>query len=406
MRKIITLTMIKNESDIVEVFVRYTMNFAKKMIFIDNGCEDGSIEILKALIKEGFDLEIYTEAHQFYEQYLIENKYIKKIVSEYEFDFLLPLDVDEFLACDNMLIDRIELIPQDKITILNWKTYCILEDNTDGFFLDRITHVRLNEDKVFTKVMLPFDLLKDNQVLVTMGHHDIECINKVDKDYPEDIYIAHFPVRSMEQICLKIYQGTVAQLMSAYHCVIAFQWKKLQKEIRQKEFDLVKYSTEYALMPEQDREKIIYEEQKFDYSWCPIPVEFRYEDLQNRNIIDILYEMMQIIAIKSFIEEKNKGINVLIYGTGGTSKKLFQFIDAEKYNILAYIDSDEMKEYSQFQNKLILSPNKIKYINYDKIIIASNYYDEIYDVLLENGVSKERIISRFDVIEEQLIDNK
>ena len=119
MRKIITLTMIKNESDIVEVFVRYTMNFAKKMIFIDNGCEDGSIEILKALIKEGFDLEIYTEAHQFYEQYLIENKYIKKIVSEYEFDFLLPLDVDEFLACDNMLIDRIELIPQDKITILN-----------------------------------------------------------------------------------------------------------------------------------------------------------------------------------------------------------------------------------------------------------------------------------------------
>ena len=65
-----------------------------------------------------------------------------------------------------------------------------------------------------------------------------------------------------------------------------------------------------------------------------------------------------------------------------------------------------MKEYSQFQNKLILSPNKIKYINYDKIIIASNYYDEIYDVLLENGVSKERIISRFDVIEEQLIDNK
>ena len=116
--------------------------------------------------------------------------------------------------------------------------------------------------------------------------------------------------------------------------------------------------------------------------------------------------MMQIIAIKSFIEEKNKGINVLIYGTGGTSKKLFQFIDAEKYNILAYIDSDEMKEYSQFQNKLILSPNKIKYINYDKIIIASNYYDEIYDVLLENGVSKERIISRFDVIEEQLIDNK
>ena len=54
MKKIITLTMIKNESDIVETFVRYTMNFASKMIFIDNGCVDGSIEILKELIKDGF----------------------------------------------------------------------------------------------------------------------------------------------------------------------------------------------------------------------------------------------------------------------------------------------------------------------------------------------------------------
>ena len=70
MKKIITLTMIKNESDIVETFVRYTMNFASKMIFIDNGCVDGSIEILKELIKDGFDLEIFTEAHIFYEQYL------------------------------------------------------------------------------------------------------------------------------------------------------------------------------------------------------------------------------------------------------------------------------------------------------------------------------------------------
>ena len=65
MKKIFTVSMIKNEADIVETFVRYTMNFAIKMFFIDNGCSDGSIEILRKLINEGFDIEIYSEAQIF-----------------------------------------------------------------------------------------------------------------------------------------------------------------------------------------------------------------------------------------------------------------------------------------------------------------------------------------------------
>ena len=51
MKKMITLTMIKNEADIVETFVRYTMNYAYKMVIVDNGCTDGSREILEKLIR-------------------------------------------------------------------------------------------------------------------------------------------------------------------------------------------------------------------------------------------------------------------------------------------------------------------------------------------------------------------
>ena len=101
MKKMITLTMIKNEADIVETFVRYTMNYAYKMVIVDNGCTDGSREILEKLIEEGFNIEIFTEANVFYEQMFLENKYIRKINATEEFDYLVPVDVDEFLYPQN-----------------------------------------------------------------------------------------------------------------------------------------------------------------------------------------------------------------------------------------------------------------------------------------------------------------
>ena len=91
MKKMITLTMIKNEADIVETFVRYTMNYAYKMVIVDNGCTDGSREILEKLIEEGFNIEIFTEANVFYEQMFLENKYIRKINATEEFDYLVQI---------------------------------------------------------------------------------------------------------------------------------------------------------------------------------------------------------------------------------------------------------------------------------------------------------------------------
>lgn len=402
MKKIFTVSMIKNEADIVETFVRYTMNFAIKMFFIDNGCSDGSIEILRKLINEGFDIEIYSEAQIFYDQFLIENKYIKKISREYQFDFLIPLDIDEFLACENNLLGKLDFLPEEKLIILKWKTYCITSENPNEFFLDRIKHIRLNEDITFTKIIIPYKLLKYNNILVTMGHHDIESNSVIQKVYSDDIFIAHFPVRSIEQIQLKTYQGIITQLMSSYHSLIVFQWKKILEELKQGIFDIVKYSIEYALPLEQDMKKIDFIEKPFDYSWCKTNILPCYEKLQNKNVLYNIYELLQVVVIKSIINENDKKKKIIVYGTGRTAENLFQYISNEKYNILAYADTDVKKEYSQFHNKLVIAPDKIKYINYDYIIIASKFFDEIYNILLKNGVKKDKIFSRIDIVEQQI----
>ena len=117
----------------------------------------------------------------------------------------------------------------------------------------------------------------------------------------------------------------------------------------------------------------------------------------------ILFSLAEVIAIKSIINCSmiNKK-RVLIYGTGETSKQLFDYFKPEIYEILAYIDSDETKEYQKFNGHIILSPDKIKYLEYDRIIIASRYKEEIHDTLLKNRVLKEKIWDMYDLLEESI----
>lgn len=404
MKKIITLSMIKNEADILETFVRYTMNYASKMVFVDNGCTDGSIEILKALITEGFNIEIYNESQVYYEQYMIENKYIRKISATDEFDYIIPLDADEFLACEGDLEEELDKLSMDKVSILKWKTYCMLKPDENGFFLDRITHVRQNEKTTFTKIIIPHSLLNE-KVYVTMGHHDVESRDNIEKEYVGSVFIAHFPVRSENQIRLKIYQGILAQLMSSYHSVVAFHWKKIFNELRTGDFDIVAYSKNYALRDDEDLEQICYSYEKFDYSWCTNDISPQYYKLQNTDVLDNLYNFAEIICLKSIMSENVSVVHkekLLIYGTGGTAKNLFKTINMAQYKIVAYVDSDITLEYSSFMNKLIISPDKIKFLEFDRVLIASNYYEEIYTKLSNLGIPEEKIISRFDLLDEQI----
>ena len=55
MRKIISITMVNNESEIIESFIRYNYNFLDEMVIIDNGCTDNTIKIVNKLISEGFN---------------------------------------------------------------------------------------------------------------------------------------------------------------------------------------------------------------------------------------------------------------------------------------------------------------------------------------------------------------
>lgn len=77
---IVSFTMVNNESESIESFIRYNYNFLNKMIIIDNGCTDNTVEIINHLrFDEGYNIEIYDESLRAFDLYYFENKYMNMI---------------------------------------------------------------------------------------------------------------------------------------------------------------------------------------------------------------------------------------------------------------------------------------------------------------------------------------
>lgn len=402
---IITMTMVKNEADIVETFVRYTMNFASKMVFIDNGCTDNTIEILKKLIAEGYLIEIYNEAHIFYEQYVIENKYLYKIANENICDFIIPLDADEFITAKKDVIQALSKLNKHVVTLINWKTYVLksLEDCQISF-LKSIRYVRIKESRTYTKTIIPYDIIKNNTIYLEMGHHDIESACDILKHLNDEIFIAHFPVRNKEQIQSKIYQGVISQLMSSYKKIIASHWRKLYQDMQNGTFDLISYSQNYAL-PEEEiiNPNIDIQKEPINLKWCK-NIECRYQDIAVSNSLENIFHMSEIMALTNLTKSNEKtGLNkIIIYGTGNTAKSMFRYIDEEDFNIVAFVDSDIQKEFQVFHNRLVISPKKIKFLTYDILVIASRYFEEIEENLRTEGIDMSKVRDKSYFISEKM----
>lgn len=92
-------------------------------------------------------------------------------------------------------------------------------------------------------------------------------------------------------------------------------------------------------------------------------------------------------------------IKALIFGTGVSSIVLERVLDNKKVEILAYIDNDESK-WGQWKNGVIIDrPQNIKCFNYDYILIASQYNDDIYKQLISFGIDGRRIFQHHNFMD-------
>ncbi|MDO4204068.1 MAG: glycosyltransferase family 2 protein [Selenomonadaceae bacterium] len=178
MPKIVTISMVKNEADIIESFVRHTLTFADEMIICDHMSDDNTLKILELMQAEGQPIII----HHFYRpemaQAEVTNGLLREAINERGADYVVPLDADEFLVnlTDSEPVREIicRLYSEDYYFV-HWNRFEPLypDIDVDKFLLCRPAKKKIQPD-TGTKVLVPASGWRENPYdLVTGAHYAV-----------------------------------------------------------------------------------------------------------------------------------------------------------------------------------------------------------------------------------------
>lgn len=260
MKKIFSISMVKNEVDIIETFIRYHVSIFDGMVILDNGSTDGTVDVISKLINEGLPVYLSFDYNPAYNQSEITTTLFYKTVDEFYPDFILPLDVDEFITSPNHTNLRYFLdnkLSEDGLSFLSWISYVPSEsDNqSEENFLKRIGHRRNEQGVRVEKVVIPVVVGVKNKIKIKQGNHDLEVIDGVvfEKKHINDIGLAHYPIRSLEQAKSKYLVGWLANLARPKQ--VLFDWYYYYNIIKSGRSLNVKDLQDMALFYGADRDK-------------------------------------------------------------------------------------------------------------------------------------------------------
>jgi hypothetical protein len=215
--KLVCISMIKDECDIIELFIRVNSKVIDRFYIINNGCCDSTIEILDLLKKEGFDIVIYNDFNVDYQQAMLTNRAIKSAYQKDKFDWAFILDADELIDVKRKDLEQaLAEVPPGMIPSMEWKTWVPKNVNYENYQapLWGNFHPKVKETQPYDKVIFPGYMV--NNHLVGEGNHMIYRFATPFDNTPvyiqkynlKDVPLNHFPVRSPIQILTKILIGS------------------------------------------------------------------------------------------------------------------------------------------------------------------------------------------------------
>lgn len=214
--KLIALSMVKDESDIVEVFVRHALRLFDEMVLVDNGSTDGTREILSQLQRDGSALTVIDDPRADRAQSDVMTRLLHETRNSRDCDYMAFLDADEFVGVKSRtrLEASLDRLPEDHFGLVPWRTHVLRPDDAEGPEnpILRMRWRRRKEEPPYDKVIVPAHARWIANAVVANGNHAMH--DRVGRALPsaplEDLVIRHFPVRSAAQVRTKVINGWLA----------------------------------------------------------------------------------------------------------------------------------------------------------------------------------------------------
>lgn len=213
----VCFTMVKNEEDIIESFVRHTLNTVDHLFIADNLSTDGTSSILQALVAEGLPLTVTVDAEQALLQNVKMTAMYRKYAKEDKFDFAFFLDADEFLELDKEIMHSVySSVGPARAFYIPRINYLYTGEPTPGvpqsIFQSMTT---LDTVQMTPKSMIFHDDAGSRQFNIGNGNHYVrDAANGsavISEEQPEHFAsMLHFPIRSINQYLSKSLLGWLA----------------------------------------------------------------------------------------------------------------------------------------------------------------------------------------------------
>lgn len=215
--KLVAVSVVKNEADIIEAFVRHTRAWTDLHLVFDHASTDGTREILAQLVAEGLPLRIYTDDALGNLQQFRSNHLTRLAVEEFGADWVLPLDADEIVVAPGRAQLEVMLGPPSVDAPVTWPMANYNPTRGDPANeanpVLRLAH-RTSLTGASRKVVLPAPLVRDRTVSAGKGSHALYrgASPLSDRAAPAGFQLAHFALRTLGQQVLRVVTAELQKL--------------------------------------------------------------------------------------------------------------------------------------------------------------------------------------------------
>lgn len=209
--RLAAVTTVRNECDVIESFVRHSAAFFDRLYILDHRSTDSTPAILRNLAEEGLPLALSREDNGIFYQGPTMTRLIKGAHHDQPWDFVMPLDCDEFLCMPDRAALEAALAHLDgaAVGLADLASYVPTADD-DAKQMDvprRIVHRAKTIPEIprkIGKVVISGAVIGRPGFSLSEGHHGVRVDGKpVPERRLDALTLAHFPIRSIEQFVMR-----------------------------------------------------------------------------------------------------------------------------------------------------------------------------------------------------------